>query len=119
MRQMTVSPHPSDRIFPDDGEGGHDAPGVEVRSSGEERDELSLGTADREQAVIEVPDEEEVLVKKAPTSPSAPAQKEIDQHRIAHLPDRSWYADCVEAFGRERAHHQQEDERIARLICCD
>ena len=68
-----------------------------MRKGEEGQDELSLGTPADERDILKVQDEE-VITKKSPISPTAPSQAEIGQHRIAHLPYRSLCADCVEAF---------------------
>ena len=114
---MTVRPKPSDSLFPVDGEGGHGTPEGATHVSGVGQDDATSPRAPGDE-IIEVP-EEEVLQKKAPISPSMPTQAEIDQHRIAHLPYRSWCPDCVEAFGREKAHHRREVERLVPLLSCD
>ena len=52
---------------------------------------------------LEVP-EEETRARKALNRPGIPTQAEIDAHRIDHLPYRNWCPECIEGFGRERAH---------------
>ena len=64
--------------------------------------------------------EEEATPSKAMVRPSTPSQEEIDRHRIDHLPYRDWCPECVEGFGRERAHHASRDhDRTIPLISLD
>ena len=68
---------------------------------------------------LSVPDEE-ARPSKQILRPLAPSQAEIDNHRIDHLPYRNWCPECVEGFGRERAHRSREDEeREIPLVACD
>ena len=68
---------------------------------------------------VSVP-EEEARPRKELQRPTAPSQAEIDKHRIDHLPYRNWCPECVEGFGRERAHHNHEgDGRSIPLVSCD
>ena len=62
---------------------------------------------------------EEAKEFKAAVRPWLPSQAEIDKHRIDHLPYRIWCPECVEGFGRERAHHGHEGERSIPLVSCD
>ena len=48
-----------------------------------------------------------------------PTQAEIDKHRIDHIPYRVWCPECLEGFGRERAHHAHGEDRTIPLVCCD
>ena len=63
--------------------------------------------------------EEEVQGTSGIKAPIAPTQKEIDHHRLTHLPYRSWCQECVEAFAREWAHKAHGDARGVPLISCD
>ena len=42
-------------------------------------------------------------------SPYMPTASEIADHRVGHMPYRSWCDECVEAFGRERAHRHHDN----------
>ena len=54
------------------------------------------------------------------TRPYLPTQEEIEKQRIVHLPYRDWCPECIEAFGRERAHHLSSDhQRSIPLLSCD
>ena len=64
-------------------------------------------------------DEEARPARKIPR-PEMPSQAEIDQHRIDHIPYRAWCPECVEGFGRERAHHARgTEERSIPMVSCD
>ena len=64
--------------------------------------------------------EEEARPAKVINRPDMPTQAEIDRHRIDHVPYRSWCPECVEAFGRERAHRRTDSEhRSIPLFSCD
>ena len=68
---------------------------------------------------VQVP-EEETRPRKEFTRPELPTQAEIDRHRIDHLPYRNWCPECIEGFGRERAHHAKDTgERDVPLVVCD
>ena len=63
---------------------------------------------------------EEARPHKAIVRPEMPTQAEIDKHRIDHIPYRAWCPECVEGFGRERAHRAHgSDERSIPLVSCD
>ena len=62
---------------------------------------------------------EETHPVRAVRAPQMPTQQEIDLHRVSHLPYRSWCPECVEAFAREWAHRDKDEERIIPLISCD
>ena len=64
--------------------------------------------------------EVEVQQQKPIASPTLPSQSERMEHRITHLPYRSWCDECVEAFGRERSHRSTGlDERVFPLVSVD
>ena len=93
-----------------------------------ENGDLGSGSGDAEGGVslkgdgdcepIHLP-EEEVRGVTGLRAPTAPTQKEIDHHRLTHLPYRSWCPECVEAFAREWAHKASGDARAVPLISCD
>ena len=63
---------------------------------------------------------EEVRRVRTLPRPITPSQEEVDRHCIDHLPYRDWCPYCVEAFGRERAHHSHTgEERDMPLISLD
>ena len=64
--------------------------------------------------------EEEVLPNRAIRTPYQPSQSELEEHRIDHLPYRSWCPECVEGFGREHPHLSHKDKaRWVPVISCD
>ena len=68
---------------------------------------------------ISVPAEETRPRRDIPR-PAPPSQEEIDKHKVDHLPYRNWCPDCVEGFGRERAHRAREGaDRDIPLVVCD
>ena len=114
---IAVSPRIADYLNPV-GEDGNDEKSSPIDDKGCEE---SLGTGahstDGPEA-IHAP-EEEVKATKTVRSPPTPTQQEIDEHRVSHLPYRSWCPECVEAFGRERGHRRQEESRSIPLVSCD
>ena len=66
----------------------------------------------------EITHPEETKEFKDAVSSWLPSQAEIDKHRIDHPPYRIWCPECVEGFGRERAHHGHEGERSIPLVSC-
>ena len=91
-----------DAVLPTEGEGVPSPSGHE--------------TGDAEE--IEAP-AEEARVRKEPVRPAAPTQEEIDRHRVDHLPYRNWCPECIEGFGRERAHRAHDEDRQIPLVVCD
>ena len=70
-------------------------------------DSLARGSEAQEITV----EEEETMPAKVIARPNMPTQAEIDRHRVDHIPYRSWCPECVEGFGRERAHVRADAER--------
>ena len=66
-----------------------------------------------EDEMVETSDEVEPL-KTAP-SPTMPSAAEVEEHRISHIPFRSWCRECVigRGLGEQRRRHQQRDHKIA------
>ena len=75
---------------------------------GESVEESTEGetSKDKETTVEDVIEstEEEVQPRRVQRTPVLPTQSELDEHRIDHLPYRSWCPECVEGFGREMEH---------------
>ena len=64
--------------------------------------------------------EEEVQPRQVHRTPPLPTQSQLDEHRIDHLPYRSWCPECVEGFGREAAHTSHQNQaRWVPVISCD
>ena len=85
---------------------------------------MSRGGTD--EAVHDGPDEittheMEVQPMKAMQTPYTPTASELAEHRISHMPYRSWCSECVEAFGREAPHTSTAESRAAwtPVISCD
>ena len=53
---------------------------------------------------VEIQAEEETEARKITTTPSMPSAKEVEEHRLDHMPYRSWCDQCVEGRGKERSH---------------
>ena len=66
-----------------------------------------------EDGIVEITEEVEPL-KTAP-SPTMPSAAEVEEHRVAHYPFRSWCRECVmgRGLGERRGRHQDRDHRIA------
>ena len=61
------------------------------------------------------PDGEESQVRRKRPSPTLPSASEFKEHKLTHIPYRSWCDECVECFGREWGHHgdgQLEKRRV-------
>ena len=56
--------------------------------------------------MIEIQDEDVEPLKIAP-SPIQPSQADIEEHRLTHVPYRSWCPECVEGrgLGEQRGRH--------------
>ena len=67
------------------------------------------GTAHADEELTNTPIEpEEVRQQHVPPTPYLPTLSELQEHRVSHLPYRSWCPDCVEAFAREMAHRNKD-----------
>ena len=65
-------------------------------------------------------DEEDIQPRTSVPTPAMPTQSDIDEHRIDHIPYRSWCSDCVEGHGREWKHTSSGNvKRTVPLIPCD
>ena len=66
-----------------------------------------------EEDMVEISEEAEPL-KVAP-SPTMPSAAEIEEHRISHIPYRSWCRECVmgRGLGEKRGRHQGRDHGVA------
>ena len=52
----------------------------------------------------EIRAEEDIEQINTLPAPDLPTQAEVEEHRVTHLPYRSWCDDCVEAMAREFGH---------------
>ena len=57
----------------------------------------------------------EARVPKKLRSPQPPAQEEIDEHCLTHLPFRNWCRHCVRAKGRAVDHKSQERDGLSEI----
>ena len=65
-------------------------------------------------------DDEEIAPPKRQASPDQPTASEVADHDLTHLNYRAWCPDCVEAFGRECAHHATDTSgRVVPLVSVD
>ena len=110
MNFIALRPRSEAHLHPLEGDGDEDARVDEP---------LGVGMSGEDEATAIHAPEEEVKTAKAVKSPPMPTQQEVDEHRVSHLPYRSWCPECVEAFGRERGHRQQEEHRTIPLVSCD
>ena len=63
----------------------------------------------------EDPESEEVQASKIAPSPSLPSAAEVEDHRISHLPFRSWCKECIlgKALGEQRSSKGHSPSKIA------
>ena len=114
---MSDKPYPVSPILPTESavESGHVAPGYAGGEVGleEEAAASSGGTEDRQES-------EEILPQKPQASPDHPTASQVADHELTHLHYRAWCPDCVEVFGRERAHLAQDPAgRVVPLVAID
>ena len=93
---MTNSHNTLDPIRPETGEVGNDVPteGVGSMQGQEDRAEAKV---DENEYRAEV--EDEVRKPKPATRPYTPTRAEIYEHKVTHLPYRSWCRHCVHGRG--------------------
>ena len=66
--------------------------------------------------------EEEAQPQRTIHTPATPSAEEMAEHfDNGHIPYRDWCSDCVEAFGRERAHKGTDSphHQLVPRISCD
>ena len=83
-----------------------------------------LAQEDGEPAHVEDNDEEEAEPKRIAPSPVLPTAAEIEDHRITHIPFRSWCPHCVaaRALGEQRgikAPEWQYDRHLITIVGLD
>ena len=66
-------------------------------------EEVAKGDVDDDE-VIESQEQDTEPVQILPT-PELPSESEIAEHRVDHIPFRSWCKECLEGWGREDGHH--------------
>ena len=84
-------------------------------------DEMANGaeTQEEQAAGQEFEGEEETEPQKVMTTPHMPSPAEVEDHRIDHLPYRSWCAECIEGQGKERPHTSSKSVRTISTISFD
>ena len=90
---------------------------VEGNGSGEAVEKEAMGTGGDEDIV----EEQDVEPRRIVPSPIRLSASQVAAHRVTHHPYRSWCDECVEAFGREKAHFggDHASERKVPLISMD
>ena len=70
-----------------------------------------FGEADGDE--VDIKDDEDVEPLKSAPSPQLPTAKEIEEHRIIHVPYRCWCKWCVMGRGLGQQHGQGLESSIA------
>ena len=68
---------------------------------------------------FESPDPEEAQPAREQRSPEMPTESEVKSHEVTHCPYRCWCDACVEAFGRERPHPAEGEDRQVPVVHVD
>ena len=68
------------------------------------------GGGDDHPEVSDAQDEEEADVARPLPTPEMPTRSEFEDHRVTHVPYRSWCNHCNEGCGREAGHSRQNNE---------
>ena len=90
------------------------------RSDGAGQERAAEQEARVEDSEIIESTEEEVQPRKHLKTPLLPTQSQLEEHRVDHLPYRSWCPECVEGFGREDAHTSHQDQaKWVPVVSCD
>lgn len=83
-------------------------------------------SAERSEAVEEEPDGEdagehsqECVAPRILPDPGQPTQMQIDDHRIDHLPFRSWCPECVAGKATGEQHQSRKDEKRIATFSMD
>ena len=79
----------------------------EEKSAEEESDQEVEGQESAEQ------DSGDIRVMKKMLDPCLPTREEVEQHRLTHLPYRSWCPHCVKGRGVEKSHFRTERDQDA------
>ena len=98
-----------------------DSGGEQSQASVLTKDVEGIAASQAHGEVIEGLSEEEAQTQLPLPSPVTPSSLMRAEHKACgHLPYRSWCDQCVEAFGRERAHASgSTDTRVFPLISVD
>ena len=72
-------------------------------------DVADIGKEGAVEEIIQI--DEETQPRKPIPTPAVPSQSDIDEHRIDHIPYRSWCRECVEEHAREWRHTHDDDAK--------
>ena len=62
---------------------------------------------------------QECVAPRILPDPGQPTQKQIDDHRIDHLPSRSWCPECVAGRATGEQHHPRTEEKRISTFSMD
>jgi hypothetical protein len=95
--------------------------GTAVRPNGEGTGATEECTTERERLVVEVTDDEpeEARRPRRMADPTKPSAREVEEHRLTHLPYRSWCWACVRGRGKNAAHTKLKEEKSVPEIHFD
>ena len=111
---MPICPQDNEPLPGDDQQGRAQASGTQ-----EDAKDEAIRPRVVEQEIQAPEEEEDAQHQRSLRVPDMPTKEELADHRAnGHLPYRCWCPDCVEAFGRERAHGHSEGRSIP-LVSCD
>ena len=97
----------------------------DVFASGSESRPVGHAAREAQPETVEIEDSEEELEEaQAPRvsrAPDAPSAQEVREHKIAHLPFRSWCIQCTQGRGHDLPHAQAPDDGDPPVpeICID
>ena len=102
--------------------------GVEDQGNAQEVEEVRSEGGDpqeKEDAIEEIPGEEnpeegqECAPRRALPDPGQPTQQQLDDHRIDHLPFRSWCPECVAGSATGEQHQKRCESKSILTISMD
>ena len=68
------------------------------------------GGGDDHQEDLDAQVEEEAVVARPLPAPQMPMRSKFEDHRLTHVPHRTWCNHCVEGRGRKAGHSRQGNE---------
>ena len=82
----------------------------EEEASASSRDATEVKKTEDEKEMTMNEDDEEIETKKGKVmrDPGSPTKKEIDEHKITHLPFLAWCAACITGSAKDRPHRKYE-----------
>ena len=82
--------------------------------------EVEVEDAEGSEAAAARSRDEEILPQKRQASADRPTASQVADHELTHIHYGAWCPDCVETFGRKRAHHAADPSgRVVPLIAVD